>query len=98
MRDHIKKIREESIVKIKQEGEEIKKELQHRMTGYIVGALGLVAGLAWNDAIKSLIEYLFPLAKNTLLAKFTYAVLMTFIIGVIASYLIRFFDKKEENK
>ncbi|PIP45941.1 MAG: hypothetical protein COX15_01875 [Candidatus Colwellbacteria bacterium CG23_combo_of_CG06-09_8_20_14_all_42_19] len=68
------------------------------MTGYIVGALGLVAGLAWNDAIKALIEYLFPLAKNTLLAKFIYAILMTFIIGIVASYLIRFFDKKEENK
>jgi len=86
------------IEKIKKEGEEIKKELQHRMTGYIVGALGLVAGLAWNDAIKALIEYLFPLAKNTLLAKFIYAILMTFIIGIVASYLIRFFDKKEENK
>ncbi|OIO48798.1 MAG: hypothetical protein AUJ39_02100 [Parcubacteria group bacterium CG1_02_42_13] len=83
---------------MKKEGEEIKKELQHRMTGYIVGALGLVAGLAWNDAIKALIEYLFPLAKNTLLAKFIYAILMTFIIGIVASYLIRFFDKKEENK
>jgi len=86
------------IEKIKKEGEGRKKELQHRMTGYIVGALGLVAGLAWNDAIKALIEYLFPLAKNTLLAKFIYAILMTFIIGIVASYLIRFFDKKEENK
>ncbi len=86
------------IEKIKKEGEEIKRELQHRMTGYIVGALGLVAGLAWNDAIKALIEYLFPLAKNTLLAKFIYAILMTFVIGIVASYLIRFFDKKEESK
>ncbi len=98
IRTQIKKISEESIGKIKHEGGEIKKELQQRMIGYIVGALGLVAGLAWNDAIKSLIEYLFPLSKNTLLAKFIYAVLMTFIIGIIASYLIRFFGKKEENK
>lgn len=98
VRTHIKKISEESIIKIKQEGEEIKKEFQQRATGYIIGAFGLIAGLAWNDAIKALIEYLFPLAKNTLLAKFIYAILMTFIIGVAASYLVRFFGKKDEKK
>lgn len=84
------------IEKIKEESEELKKDLQQRLTGYIVGALGIVAGLAWNEAIKALIEYLFPLAKNTLFAKFLYAILMTLIVGIATYYIIKFLGKKEE--
>ncbi|MBI4836905.1 MAG: hypothetical protein HY813_00655 [Candidatus Portnoybacteria bacterium] len=60
---------------------------KNQALGYIVAAFGLVAGLAWNDAIKSLIEYLFPLAQNTLLAKFGYAVLITAVVVTITIYL-----------
>ena len=33
---------------------EIKTQLKDQTAGYMAGALGLVAGLAWNDAIKAL--------------------------------------------
>jgi len=54
-----------------------------------------VAGLAWNEAIKALIEYLYPLDKNSLLAKFVYAALITIIVVVFTTYL---FGSKEESK
>ncbi len=83
--------------KIKNGSQEIKKEIRQRTSGYILAAFGLVAALAWNDAIKSLIEYFFPLDKNTVLVKFTYAVLITFIVVIISIYLTRLLsDKKEE--
>ncbi|MEK7162474.1 MAG: DUF5654 family protein [Patescibacteria group bacterium] len=69
---------------------EIKKEVKERTLGYIVAALGLVAGLAWNEAIKSLIEYLFPIAGGGgLLAKFLYAILATIVVVIISSYLVQ---------
>jgi hypothetical protein len=48
----------------------LREELKKQTLGYIVGALGLVAGLAWNEAIKAFIEFLFPLSQDTLLVKF----------------------------
>lgn len=68
---------------------EIKSEVKAKTFGYISAALGLVAGLAWNDAIKSMIETLFPLSKNTVMVKFVYAAIVT--VAVIA--LIMFLEK-----
>ena len=44
------------IEKIKNESKNIKKEVQKRTIGYITAGLGLVTGLAWNDAIKALFK------------------------------------------
>lgn len=76
--------------------EKIKQELNNKILGYILAGLGLVAGLAWNDAIKTLIEYLFPLEKNGLWAKFLYAILITLIVVIFSVYLTRIFKSKEE--
>jgi len=85
--------------KIKNGGKEIKKEVRQRTSGYILAALGLVAALAWNDAIKGLIEYFFPLNKNTVLVKFTYAILITFVVVVVSIYLTKLLsDKNEQNR
>lgn len=83
--------------KIKEESEEIKKEAKKKVIGYIMAAFGLVAGLAWNEAIKALIEYIFPLSANTLLVKFVYAFLVTLAVVLISVYLVRLFaeDKKD---
>ncbi|HZX00865.1 MAG TPA: DUF5654 family protein [Candidatus Paceibacterota bacterium] len=83
--------------RIKEEGSKLSREVRERTTGYIVAALSLVAGLAWNDAIKSMIEYAFPLSDSTITAKLLYAVLMTLFIVVITVYMVRFLGK-EENK
>lgn len=71
------------------------REVQVKTIGYILTALGLVAGLAMNDAIKSTIEYVFPLSRNSIVAKLIYALLLTVIIAVVSAYLIRISEKIE---
>ncbi len=64
-------------------------EMRERTIGYIAGALGLVAGLAWNDAIKTLIEYFFPLSSQNISVKITYAFFITFVVVFATIYLMR---------
>lgn len=73
----------------------LRAELREKTAGYILTALGLVAGLAWNDAISSLIKIAFPLDSNGLIAKFIYAVVVTIAIVIISSSLLRFLKPKE---
>jgi len=90
------KIKEEArrgISEIARNGQKLELELREKTAGYITAAFGLVAGLAWNDAIKSLIEYWFPLDKNSIAAKFIYAVLITVVLVIVSSYLIRMFKR-----
>ena len=83
---------------IKPHQKSFKKELRKQTVGYIVAALALVAGLAWNEAIKALLEYLFPIGQNSLMAKLFYAVIMTIIVvfGVYILNLVQGKDEKEE--
>ncbi|MFH1229587.1 MAG: DUF5654 family protein [Candidatus Aenigmatarchaeota archaeon] len=53
---------------------------------FIASALGLVAGLSWNDAIKTAIDTLFPSAGN-LIYKFYVAIIVT-VIAVLITYFI----------
>ena len=78
-----------AVRKIKKESEELQKEVKKRTVTYIAAALGLVTGLAWNEAIKAVIEYLFPLDQNTMAAKIIYAVIMTMILVFATVYIIR---------
>lgn len=57
--------------KMKQESAALSEAVRERTLAYIAAAFGLIAGLAWNDAVKALIEYLFPLSTNTLLESFS---------------------------
>ncbi len=63
---------------------------------YLLAAFGLVAGLAWNEAVKSLIDSIFPIESNSVPAKFIYALVVTIIVVVFTYYLSRL-AKKEEN-
>lgn len=85
----------EIIESVKKKSDGFTKEVKTRTIGYVVGAFGLVAGLAWNEAIKSLINYLFPLDKNSLMAQFIYAIILTIVL-VVVSILVMRFAKKEE--
>jgi uncharacterized membrane protein len=75
----------------------LRKELRSKILTFVGGAFGLVAGLAWNDAVKELIQYLYPLQTNTVRAKFIYAILITLIVVLIITYLERVFKTKESN-
>jgi hypothetical protein len=76
----------------------LKKEIRSRTVGYIVGALGLVAGLAWNEAIRQLIDVIFPLGHNSIWAKFIYAIIITAIVVWVSMYLMRFAEKADDKK
>ena len=75
----------------------LKKELKSQSIGYLLAAFGLVAGLAWNDAIKSSIEYVFPIDKNGLLPKFIYAAAVTVVVVVVTYYVSKLLSSKEES-
>ena len=84
--------------KIKEEELRIRKEVKEKTMGYILAALGFVVGLAWNDAIKTFIEYSFPLNKDSILAKLIYAFLITFIVVLATVYFVKSTEEKlEEN-
>ena len=82
--------------KLKEEKQQLQREVRTRTVGYIAGGLGLVAGLAWNDAIRTLIDWLIPEVGNTIIAKLAYALLITLVIVVLLFYLERFL--REEKK
>lgn len=89
---------EENIEKIKEEGRRLRKEMRERSFTYIVAAMGLTASLAWNEAVKSLIDYLFPSSAHTLLAKFLYAAAITLIVVLITIYLERLLRRNEADQ
>ncbi|MFA6909105.1 MAG: DUF5654 family protein [Patescibacteria group bacterium] len=72
----------------------LRKELRRQFMGYIITALSLVAGLAWNDAIKAFIEHIFPIDKNGILLKFVYAIVITIAVVAVGMMLSRVKDKK----
>ena len=84
--------------KLKHQSIEVRREVKKQLLTYIVASLGLVAGLAWNEAIKALIEYFFPASQNTLLAKFLYALGVTLLIVIVSYYLASLIRAGEEKK
>lgn len=70
--------------------------LVEKTLSYILAAFGLVAGLAWNEAITSLINYIFPTSSNSILAKFVYAILVTVLVVGVSLYFMKILKKKNE--
>ena len=91
----MKKFERLKIERLKNEKDKIKKEAKKQVLAYVTAGFGLVAGLAWNEAIKALIDYLFPLSQNSVWIKFLYAIIMTFVVVVISLYLVKLFKKEK---
>ena len=72
----------------------IKKQVARQTAGYILTALGLVVGLAWNDTVRSAIESIFPLDGAGLLAKFIYAIVITVVVIFVIRLTNRFLEDK----
>ncbi len=81
---------------LSEKGKAVKGEVGKRMVGYLSAALGLVVGLAWNDAVKSAIDYFIPNSNNTIIAKFIYAGAITIIIVLVLLGLEKWFSNKEK--
>lgn len=89
---------ENKLKKLKQDEDKIRTQVQKQVLGYITAAFGLIAGLAWNEAIKALIEELIPLGKNTLWAKLVYALIITIIVVIAGLYLAKLSKKQKEEE
>jgi formate/nitrite transporter FocA (FNT family) len=76
----------EPLKKIKTEVKEVKKEFKKTTLTLILGGFGMVAALAWNEAIKSLFDTLLP-KSSALIGKFFYAIVITIIVVLISSQL-----------
>lgn len=74
-----------------------RREFKGKTLGYVSAALGLVAGLAWNDAIGSLIEAAFPLERNTIAVKLLYALAVTIAVFILVKSLDRFVTEKDNS-
>lgn len=96
---NMKKIAEK-IFTIKDSGAELEREVREKTLGYIITSFGLVAGLAWNDAIKAFIERFFSEPGDGLKAKFLYAAILTVAVVAVSLYLSRLFkvEKKKKEK
>ena len=88
----------EKISTIKDTGSEIEREIREKTFAYIVTGFSVVAGLAWNDAIKTFIEAYFPNPGNSIKAKFLYAALITLIVVVVSLYLSKLFRLEKQEK
>lgn len=85
----------DALERFHEEQKNFRREVRNQTLNLIITSFGLVAGLAWNEAIKSLIEHLFPVSTNGVIAKIIYAVFITIVV-VSASYsLSRIKNKKE---
>jgi C4-dicarboxylate transporter len=87
-----------NIEKIKKESEELKSAVWEKTVGYIIAALSLVAGLAWSDTIKAIIEALFPFSKKSIWLMVVYAVVITLIVVLASFYLARAINREQKNK
>lgn len=67
----------------------ISKQVRTKVAGYILAAFGLVAGLAWNDAVKSSIDRFFPLNQVNVIIKFAYALAITVAVVIVGWFLSR---------
>ena len=94
-----KKTTDEEKKKARQERvKRLQRELRQKTFGYIIAAFGLVAGLAWNDAIKIAIEYIFPFSTETIIAKLIYAIIMTAIVVLISIYIMGTIEEDEKKR
>lgn len=75
--------------------DKIHHKIKEQIRTLIAGALGLVAALAWNEAVKALFEKIFGDASG-LVAKFLYAIIVTIIVVWVINKLSKLAAQEEE--
>ena len=74
----------------------LKLEILGKMSDLVTAGFGLVAALAWNEAIKKLFESIFGKQSN-LIAMFGYAVIITVIVVVVTMRIGKITNKLKES-
>ncbi len=77
--------------------EKLKRQVSVQIITLLTGALGLIAALAWNEAVKALFVKIFGEA-NGLAAKFAYAVIVTIIVVWMTMRLAKLNTQEAEEK
>ena len=83
---------------LEDEKNRVERDLRKITVGYIIAAFGFVAGLAWRDLSMALIEYLFPMSKDTILAKLIYEIVISLVLAFVSIYVLRFIGKTKKKK
>ena len=83
------------IKKYEQKITDLRVEILSRMIDLATAGFGLVAALAWNDAIKALFDAIFPKAGN-LIAQFLYAVIITVFVVLITLKLGKMMERTKQ--
>ena len=73
----------------------LKLEILEKLASLITAGFGLVAALAWNEAIKELISVILP-QPSMLLGKIIYASIVTILVVFITIKLGRVINKIKE--
>mgnify|MGYP000042568013 CR=1 FL=1 len=84
--------------KLEEEKRKIEIAFKNQLGTILIAAFAFVAGLSWREVINSIMDYLFPLSKDTILAKFVYAVVLTFFVALMYVYVARFLNKENHKK
>lgn len=81
---------DEEIKTIESGAKKVEQAARQRISGYIIAGFGLVAGLAWNEAVKALLEKLFPIASDgDIIGKFAYALIITILLALVSVYAFK---------
>jgi len=73
----------------------LKKEVAEKTITLILGAIGFIAALAWNDAIKVIFDD-FIQPGDAILGKILYALLITVIFVLLSINLSKIISKKDK--
>lgn len=83
--------------KIQEERKALQHAVKERIGTALTGAFGLVAALAWNDAVKAAIDYFYPPTQGSGLGpKFLYAIIVTIIVAVFVYVITKFFATEKK--
>ena len=83
-----------------EEKKDLKIEILEQVASLATSGFGLVAALAWNDAIKAVFVQLFPRPGDNVIALVGYALIITVLVVIITIQLGRAVNlaKKQLNK
>ncbi len=79
----------------KYEVHRIRETFKERVLTIVIASLGLIAALAWDDALKHLFEKLFG-GEASLAEEVLYALIITIVAAAVSVYLAKLYNKREE--
>jgi hypothetical protein len=79
----------------KYELKRIHTDVVERVITLVIAALGLIAALAWDDALKNIFEQIFG-GAGTILEEVSYAIVITVIAALISVWLGKLFLKHKD--